>query len=255
MTVRGENIEGRKGMREFKVGDRVIVKDSGCSFTTYKDFFKQNGLEQFEGKYTPCHSIPVGKTYTVVGKGKHNTFEARYGPLYLLQSEDGNIYIGNNDDVSGKIYMELAEPVDSKIHAYDLMKLAAENPGEYEGKRYRVVSGGDKLWANGSMAMYGHYDECIIRNGCLESECGSHYDLSCNKYTVLEPIPPEPQPVSFMEAVKAYSEGVLVEVKHKGHMHTYKPSSIPYVNCTFRDESSIAPDADEILNGKWYIKQ
>lgn len=219
---------------EFKVGDKVIVKDNGCSFTTYRSFFKENGLEKWEPLYAEHRNIPEGEAYTIVGIGKHE--DSFYGPLYLLQGKDGKIYIGNNNHHLGKDYMELANET---IYASELMELARKNPQEYEGKRYTVAEGS---------AMYNcatagkRYTECKIISGDLYA---NDLPMMIFSDTILEEILPEPKPVPFMEAVKAYSEGKIIRCKLDECESTYQ-SNKP--NDTFCQIESL-----EILNGTWHI--
>jgi len=62
-----------------------------------------------------------------------------------------------------------------------------------------------------------------------------------------------PQPVPFLEAVKAYSEGKTVECKSKGFgTRVYEPGvNHPYAMI---DQSDTAVTAHEILHGEWLIK-
>jgi hypothetical protein len=56
----------------------------------------------------------------------------------------------------------------------------------------------------------------------------------------------EPQPVPFMEAVKAYSEGKTIECEYNGSTSAYETDKI---NDTFCKLESL-----EVLEGTWYIK-
>lgn len=60
-------------MSEFKIGKKVKVLDKGGTYTTYKSFFKENNLEEFESRYISQNGeLPIeGKKYNLVGKGKH----------------------------------------------------------------------------------------------------------------------------------------------------------------------------------------
>jgi hypothetical protein len=55
------------------------------------------------------------------------------------------------------------------------------------------------------------------------------------------------QPIPFMEAVKAYSEGKAIRCEWNGGYKEYLPCGLKCVNTTFA--------ANDILNGKWYIKE
>lgn len=79
-----------------------------------------------------------------------------------------------------------------------------------------------------------------------------HIKAYVNSLTELEEIPPEPKPVPFMEAVKAYSEGKTVKCSMGNH--TYTPHVVSGESSSaFSDECHLAPSAQEILHGKWYI--
>ncbi|MFA5305948.1 MAG: hypothetical protein WC365_00715 [Candidatus Babeliales bacterium] len=177
---------------DFKIGDRVHVSNNGCSFTTYSEFFKRNGLEYFKKDWVHGEIIPIGD-YTVAAIGKHHA--SYYGTLYLLRSERGKIHIATN------LYrhLTLIEEGEKKLKAYDLMKLAAENPQRYEGKRYKTV---EYFALDGSGKAR---PVALVREGSLIfPDCTSAYITS---KTTFEEIKPEPQPVSFMEARKAAIEG------------------------------------------------
>ena len=182
-------------MEEFKVGDEVIVRDKGCSFTTHRDFFKQNSLEQWAKFYTEDESIPQGRKYKIVATGVHE-YCKQYGKLYVLQGHDGVVYIGSND----ADYMELVKE-DKTMYASELMELARKEPKKYEGKRYKVI---DKRNTAYSMRTYDgvEHDELFIKNGKAVYEGGCY--TMCTAFiasdTQLEEIP---QPVTFMEAVNS----------------------------------------------------
>jgi hypothetical protein len=67
-------------------------------------------------------------------------------------------------------------------------------------------------------------------------------------------IPPEPQPIPFLDAVKAYAEGKTVECEHKefGKRSYTRQNKI----CQhFKDDCDQSVTAQEILEGKWTIKE
>jgi hypothetical protein len=164
---------------------------------------------------------------------------------------------GSGYTIKGSVYTwtgEMLEPVETKLKAYDVMKLAAENPGEYEGKRYRVVEGSTMVAGGTNLQLV---RKCIIRNAGFETIESPHYGLAAYNDTILEEIKPEPQPVSFMEAVKAYSEGKTVECKIDCITYIYKKEDEdgdPL--CEMQaEETKAGLSAREILHGVWYIKQ
>lgn len=222
-------------MKGFKVGDRVVVKDNGGSFTTYRDFFKQNNLEQWEWLYAVNKSIPEGKEYKIVATGVHEHV-AEYGTLYVLQAENREIYIGSNDCD----YMELVKE-DGKMYASELMELARKEPEKYEGKRYRVLG----LCCIGPERQ--HYSTVIVDSeGKLQ---GKGYDnwAYINSNTKLEEIP---QSVPFAEAAAANEAGNTVECVESGYTHTYANGFDGLV-----DEHGNAVTVREILHGEWFIKE
>jgi hypothetical protein len=80
-------------MSEFKVGDRVHVSDGDNTYSIYKDFFKENGLEYFKGDWARGVTTPEGD-YTIAATGKH--LDIREDTLYLLRGDDRKIYISGN---------------------------------------------------------------------------------------------------------------------------------------------------------------
>jgi hypothetical protein len=153
-------MKGVRGM-EFNVGDRVVVKNNGCSFTAYRGFFKENGLEQWGGCYAEHERIPQNEEYTIVATGKHRHIN-RYGTLYVLQGHDGKIYIGSND----REYMELVKE------------------GE-RGMKYKV---GDKVKVRSDLVdgeQYGesdtfndHMQELSGKTATISTVCPNHYHLA-----------------------------------------------------------------------------
>lgn len=60
-----------------------------------------------------------------------------------------------------------------------------------------------------------------------------------------------PQLVSFMDAVKAYSEGKTVESKQSCYTRTYNPHIT--LNSWMRDQNGNGLSCSEILQSTWYI--
>jgi hypothetical protein len=66
------------------------------------------------------------------------------------------------------------------------------------------------------------------------------------------------QPIPFMEAVKAYSEGKTIRCELKGEITVYRPSfkSLKQrLMFELKGGHTRTVDADEILNGTWYIEE
>ncbi len=191
-------------MADFKVGDRVHVSDGGGSYTTYNDFFSRNGLEYFKSDWARGVNTPEGD-YTIAATGKH--LDIREETLYLLRGDDRKIYISGNRYG----YLTLIEEGGRTLKAYDLMKLAAENPEKYKGKKYRAV-GPCCISINGK-----NYGEVVVNdNGHLE---GKNFDnwAYINSHTKLEEIP---QLIPFSEAVKAAIAGKKSVIELNGRKYT-----------------------------------
>jgi hypothetical protein len=62
------------------------------------------------------------------------------------------------------------------------------------------------------------------------------------------------QPVSFMEAVKAYSEGKTIRCEINAEKYIYKPLGEDCYNAV-KDDENIAVSAKEILEGRWYVEE
>lgn len=142
-------------------------------------------------------------------------------------------------------YIKLIEPATlttSPIKAYELMKLAAENPEKYEGKRYKVC-GIYCIDHRGNK-----YAEAIFHNGILEGE-GCNNWLFVNSNTILEEIPPEPKPVSFREATQS---GKKIKPSEDGW-------SFDDVDFWFRQlcckNNNLGDNFEKYVNGQWFIKE
>jgi len=226
---------GRKGkkMMKFKVGDRVRVNNVGGSFTTYEDFFRENGLEKFKPFWTPNRRMPK-EDYTVVAVGKHRENKS-YGLLYLLSDSGENIYIMSND------YDELTL-IESKgdvkrMFASELMEKARKEPQKYEGKKYKAVGGNVIVDLNGE-----NFKDAYVANG--ELKVGAHVHARISSKLELEEIP---QPVTFMEAINVRPNRIICE--HNGRSKEYGGIAFTTV------DNGSPVTFDEILNGKWFIKE
>ncbi len=148
--------------------------------------------------------------------------------------------------------LRLTEP--APIHAYDLMKLAAENPQEYKGKRYEVVGLGAA-----AIDTCGHEHKVITI-----TEEGSFGDGTLRLYvsniTELIEILPEPKPVSFDEARKVYEEGKIIIAKYPGFNDgqtltvKYWKSDDGADNFMPSDEFNCGISFYIIRTAKWYIE-
>lgn len=224
---------------KYKVGDKVHVSDGGGAFPTYGDFFKENGLERFRCDWAKGKRLLAGD-YTVVATGSHSncSCRCRYGMLYLLQSEDGKIYISSNS--SG--YLTLIEEGERKLYASELMELARKEPQKYEGKRYKVVDGAYDCDGHAVTELY------VGTDGDFRNKLDG-YRVFVGYDTELEEIP---QPVSFKEAVKAYSEGKTVECRQDNVATIYSKG---HPNKLMKDDDGDPLCPNEILHGEWFIKE
>lgn len=130
-----------------------------------------------------------------------------------------------------------------KLYASELMELARKEPEKYEGKRYKVLG----LCCIGPERQC--YGEVIVDSeGRLQ---GKGYDnwAYINSNTKLEEIKPQPQPVPFMEAVKAMKQGKFACCSCDGETKVYGGLS-------FTTSSGYeAVTTNEILYGVWTIKE
>lgn len=76
-------------------GDHVLCVDNGGSYTTYNDFFKQNGREDLMNKYKGW-PLTVGKVYEVVDIYPHTD---RTCNVYILKEKDNDniVYLCTDD--------------------------------------------------------------------------------------------------------------------------------------------------------------
>lgn len=127
------------------------------------------------------------------------------------------------------------------MKAYELMKLAAENPAEYEGKMYRFKYGGCAVELCGGA----HY--------VITFKDGDAFTLNGDKayvssYGEVE----EVKAVPFMEAVKAFCERkkIACETDRYGKQ-IYNPSG----GIVSLNSQGGAIRTYEILHGEWYIEE
>ena len=136
-----------------------------------------------------------------------------------------------------------------KLYASELMELARKEPEKYDGKRYKVLG----LYCIGPESQF--YGEVIVDSeGKLQGKGHDNWAY-INSNTKLEEIPPEPKPVPFMEAVKAYSEGKTVDCKVGNCRYVYQKceGDTPYKAMHEKNDESSGVSAKEILEGTWHI--
>lgn len=208
-------------MNKYKVGDKVKVRSDLEMDKVYKS---ENGAED---------SV-VGEMLGYRGKTVliERDNAGCEGDKYRIE---GFSYNWTDDMFEG-----LAEDKPTRIPAYKLMALAAENPQEYEGRKYKVIDGL-------AVSVYGKgINEFIIRQGVFDG-CGGHLYISIT--TELEEIPPEPKPVPVLEAIEAFEKGKVIACTESGFTHKYKNGSWDGM----KDETGEPVTAREILRGTWTI--
>jgi hypothetical protein len=212
---------------KYGVGDKVKVRSD---LELDRRYYNETGehdsfvdsMAAFRGKNVVIERITGSGKYNIVGDRMNWTDEMFEG---LVKEE-------------------------SKMFASELMELARKEPEKYEGKRYKAI---DAL-----IDRYGEvYETAIVKDGTLRGDGDGILFAHINSYTQLEEIKPEPLPIPFLEAVKAYSEGKTAECecdkcKQLASKRTYVPSEI---GSEMKDQSGYAVTADEILHGIWFIKE
>ncbi len=196
----------------YKVGDKVKVRSDLENGRLYGEYMIDNDMLRLSGKVITITRV--------------------YSDSYQIM-EDGGDYRWTD-----KMFKGLAEG--ECIYAYELMKLAAEDPEPYKGKKYKVAKGN---------CMNGHGNKpmaVLVRpSGILTDE--STYEIFVTSETILEEIKPEPVP--FMEAVKALDSGKDIYSENGNGIRHY------YTGVCFRDEKGFSVMTEEILRRQWYIKE
>ena len=144
-------------------GDKVLCIDNGGSYTTYKDFFKQNGREDLLDKYKGW-PLTVGVVYEVVDIYPHND---RTCNVYILKekSNDDVIYLCTDDtDYIKRITDKCKWTGKSKQR---VMKLLFE-VGYLEEYNFTFVEGGYLLLS--CEHEFGHTSEVISNVPKMSSE-------------------------------------------------------------------------------------
>jgi hypothetical protein len=131
------------------------------------------------------------------------------------------------------------------MKAYDLLAKASCNLRDYKGKKYKVTKGAviDKLGKEYSCFTLSPEGEICI------DEFSRGYISGQTEIDEIQ------QPIPFMEAVKAYSEGKTIRVElgeGKNKTNTYKDG---YSGGFFKDRNGYAPLNIEILEGRWYVEE
>jgi len=180
--------------------------------------------------------LTYGNTYT---KFVNNDMAAKAGKIvtikYVYNSDyqiEEDMWFWTDDMFEG---LEESTP----IKAYDLMKLAAENPQAYEGKQYKAIDGGSIIDLNGIS-----YKELYVKNGKLVVDTDGFYHARISSCLVIQRILPEPKQVSALEAIKAHKNGEKVYCmfngckKRIGDMYASNVILVDWITC-----------------GQWYIEK
>lgn len=106
-----------------------------------------------------------------------------------------------------------------------------------------------------AIAPEGHKYNCVVvldegNKVLINSKNGTKIDF-LNDFIINTKFIPIQKSVSFMEAVKAFSEGKVIECELDDERIIYGDE---YKN-QLMDSNNLAIGPDEILNGKWYIKE
>jgi hypothetical protein len=216
---------------DFKVGSRVHVSGSEGAFSRYKEFFKENELEEFRKDWDYSTSILTGD-YTVVATGKHHNSD--YSMLYLLRGENGKIYIMRN--------------------RHGDMALIEEGEGRM---KYKV---GDKVKVRSDLKVGNLAGDLFVRREMAElagktvtisgmSYCGTRYNVEKSGYFWTDEMFEEGErKLKTWEAIKKLTDNTLLWFR-AGSMNEY-PKTLYYDNgikCTqFAKDTKIDRDTYNI---------
>lgn len=129
------------------------------------------------------------------------------------------------------------------MKAYELMKLTKENPEKYKGKKYRCTNGAIINFMGNE-----HNEFCINEYG----EFVDNDNIKRMYITDTTEVEEIQQPVSFMEAIKAYAEGKVIICTLNSRANIYKPKG---KHGYLIDHCGGGLTAAEILEGTWYIER
>ena len=125
---------------------------------------------------------------------------------------------------------------DKEMKAYDLLAKASCNLRDYAGEKYKVTKGAviDKVGKE--------YSEFKINSEggiCVDEYLRGYI----SEWTEIQKIQ---QPIPFMEAVEAYSEGKTIRCEINGGYKGFSPCGLKHANATFL--------ANDILEGLWFVE-
>jgi hypothetical protein len=131
-----------------------------------------------------------------------------------------------------------------KYKTWEVIKMLEQNPSaEFKcqyGQKIGIKEGILK-WDTGALFkinIEGYADESMRTAGTLDRF----------EWELIQPS------VSFMEAVKAYSEGKTIRCEINAEKYIYKPLGEDCYNAV-KDDENIAVSAKEILEGRWYVEE
>ena len=115
-----------------KVGDWVKVLNPRQNFPQYQDFFKENNLEQLEKHFVLGITPEKNGIYQIAGIGKHSN-DTAYGPIYVLQSKSGRVFLMHNGYTADKVpnpSLELTDPPAPKYQIGDKVVPVSKSVGD-----------------------------------------------------------------------------------------------------------------------------
>jgi len=190
----------------FKIGDKVRVRKDLVVGKAYDDGVAfVSDMKKFLGKEVVISEVTGGKSVHIIGSNWNWTDE-------------------------------MLEQIEETIKAYDLMKLAAENPEKYEGKKYQVIKG-----AAIDAAFAKEYETVIVKDSVL-TDTDNCYRIYVSDMTELkEVVKLEPIGVDFITAVRSNKPITSEDNKVK--------------RCTpeFVISQLFMPDMAHRVKGKWFI--
>jgi hypothetical protein len=163
-----------------KVGDRRIVRKDLRKGQSYGGVTANGEMEAISGKQVTINNVSANSRTCSI-----------------------------EEDVGWTWTEDMFEPVETKrIKAYELMKLAADNPSKYNGKKYRVIQG--QFVAGGVNKYYSSFIIDTSDSALFVSDDKKGFGLSIYASQEVEEIPDPPKEVSFMEAITQWNP-----IKHK----------------------------------------
>jgi hypothetical protein len=226
-------------MEDFRIGDRVHVSNGDNTYSTYGDFFSENGFEYFKSDWAREKTTPTGD-YTVVATGKHGDF--RESPLYLLRGEDGKIYINGNEFG----FLTLIEEGERKLKTWEMIKALTENPKlKFKSEDGHIAS----IFNTNLKLEYRDRGSAIVGDISLLTEDG----FKADEWELV------PQSVTFTKAVEAAIGGKKPTIVLNGDAYTLTAEKSMqsgrgyWLTITYYDDSVGLSTA--MLDGMWTVEE